>query len=238
VNRLWKPISLAAGMLLLSGILMWAGCASGGGKTRFRFMNAMPDQNSLNILINPTVNTTPVFSNIAYGTASAYTAVSSGSQPFEIEAAGTTNSLKSGNISFTSGADTTVIAANFTVNATVLPFTDDNSTPATNNFNLRIINVAPFLGTTGPGIDVYVEPQNTDITTVNATVSGLTFQSASNYLPIAGGTWDITVTAHGSKNFAFPPTGDLSFTAGQVRTFVVINSQGGGGTYALLSDLN
>ena len=94
MNRLWKPISLAAGMLLLSGILMWAGCASGGGKTRFRFMNAMPDQNSLNILINPTVNTTPVFSNIAYGTASAYTAVSSGSQPFEIEAAGTTNSLK------------------------------------------------------------------------------------------------------------------------------------------------
>jgi hypothetical protein len=238
VNRFWKAVSLGSGLLLLAGILLNLGCSS-SGKTRFRFMNAMPDQNSLDVLVNPTTNTKPTFTNVAYGTATSYQAAPSGSQTVEIEPTGVSTALFNQSISFNSGADTTVMAANFTASVTVLTFSDNNSIPATNDFNLRVINVAPSLGTTGPGVDVYVEIPGTDINTVNPpTISALGFGKASNYLALAGGNWEITVTANGSKFPAFPSTGSLSFTAGQVRTFVILNSQGGGETYSTLSDLN
>ncbi len=73
---------------------------------------------------------------------------------------------------------------------------------------------------------------------VTPTVSSLAFGSASNYLALAGGDWEITVAATGQKFSAFPSTGSLSFSAGQVRTFVILNSQGGVETYSMLSDVN
>jgi len=240
VNRFWKAISLVSGLLLLAGILLNVGCSS-SGKTRFRFMNAMPDQNSLDVLVNPTTNTKPTFANVAYGTATSYQAAPAGSQTTELEPSGTSSVIPGSNqsININSGSDNTVIAFNFTPSVKIIGFTDNNSTPATNDFNLRVINAAPALGTTGPAVDVYVEtPPGTPINNLNPTISGMSFESASEYLALAGGNWEITVTAVGQKFPAFPSTGSLSFSTGQVRTFVILNSQGGGETYSMLSDLN
>lgn len=239
MSRSWKAISLGAGLLLLAGILLSVSCSS-SGSTRFRFMNAMPDQNSLDVLLNATATTTPTFSNVAYATATAYQSGPSGSQQIEIEPSGSSAVIPGTPqaVDIASG-DNTVIAFNFTPSVKILGFADNNSTPATNDFNIRFIDASPALGTSGPAVDIYIEtPPGTAINNLSPTVSGLSFQAASSYVALAGGNWEVTVTAKGQKFPAFPSTGSLTFTAGQVRTFVILNSQGGGETYSMLSDLN
>ena len=229
MGRLLRVMPLCAGILCLGVCLLIAGCG-GGGKTRFQFVNAVPDLTNLDLLIDSTA----VASNIAYGTTTGYQTAQSGSHQVQIEASGTTNSLLQQSISFASGSDTTIIASNFSSNISALVLNDNNSAPPSGDFNLRLVNVSPGLGAT----DVYIVAPGTDLNTVaSPTVSNLAFNSATSYQSITAGSYDIILTLTGQKIVAID-TGSLSFSAGQVRTFVGLNNPSGGFSYAVLSDLN
>ena len=210
-------------------LVLIAGCGGGGGKTRFRLMNAVPDESNLEVLVNGT----SVASNVAYGTSTGYQSVKSGSQQVVIEPSGTSTALLTQSISFSSGADTTVIASAFSSNIAALVLTDDNSAPASGDFKIRIVNSAPGLGPA----DVYIVAPATDLNTVSPTVSNLGFDSASGYQSLAAGSYKVVLTLPGQK-FPAVDTGSLSFSSGQVRTFVGLNSQAGGFSYTMLKDVN
>ena len=129
--------------------------------------------------------------------------------------------------------DTTVIASNFSSNIAALVLADDNTAPASGNFKLRIVNSAPGLGPA----DVYIVAPSTNLNTVSPTLGNIVFDSASGYQSLTAGSYEIVVTPVGQK-FPAIDTGSLSFSAGQVRTFVGLNSQSGGFSYAMLQDLN
>jgi Domain of unknown function (DUF4397) len=224
-----KAVPLMIGLLFTAGLLLAAGCG-GGGKTRFRFMNAVPDIADLDVL----VDTKTVSSNVAYSTATQYQSVAAGSRQVEAEISGTSNALINQPITFGSGTDTTVFAANFqAAPSTFVVFTDNNSTPSTNNFNLRVINMSPGLGPA----NIYVETPGTDINTVSPTVSALGFGSASNYLSMTANSYEITVTSTGGGIEV--PAQQITFSTTQVRTFVILDDQGGACcTDTILSDLN
>ena len=228
MSRLVGWVQLCAAMFCAASILLTAGCG-GGGKTRFRLMNAVPDESNLEVL----VNSTSVASNVAYGTSTGYQTVKSGSQQVVIEPSGSSTALLTQSISFSSGTDTTVIASNFSSSLAALVLADDNSAPASGNFKLRIVNSAPGLGPA----DVYIVAPATDINTVSPTLSGLGFDSASGYQSLTAGSYQIILTPAGQK-FPAVDTGSLSLGSGQVRTFVGLNSQGGGFSYAMLQDVN
>jgi hypothetical protein len=228
VSRISRLLWLCAGTLGLGTILLIAGCG-GGGKTRFRMMNAVPDQSSLDAL----VDSVSVSSNIAYGTSTGYQTTESGSHQVAIEPSGSSTPLLQQSISFASGSDTTIISNNFSSNIANLVLTDDNSAPASGNFKIRIVNAAPGLGPA----DVYIVAVDTDLTTVSPNVSNLAFGAASGYQGITSGSYKIVLTPVGQK-FSAVDTGALSFTAGQVRTFVGLNSQSGGFSYTMLQDVN
>jgi hypothetical protein len=215
-------------MLCAASILVIAGCG-GGGSTRFRFMNAVPDEANLEVLVNGT----SVSNNVAYGTTNGYQSVKSGSQQVVIEPSGSTTALVTQSISFPSGADTTVIASNFSSNISAFVLTDDNSAPVSGNFKLRIVNSAPGLGPA----DVYIVAPLTDLNTVSPTITSLAFNSASGYQSLTGGSYEIVLTAAGQK-FPAVDTGSLTLSSGQVRTFVGLNSQTGGFSYTMLQDVN
>lgn len=201
----------------------------GGGQTRFRLMNAVPDETNLELL----VNSTSVANNIAYGTSNGYQTVKSGSQQVVIEPSGASNALLTESITFTSGSDTTVIASNFSSSIQALVLADDNTAPASGDFKLRIVNSAPALGP----VDVYIVTPATDLNTVSPTLSNLAFDSASGYQSLTAASYEIVLTPAGQK-FPAVDTGSLSFNSGQVRTFVGLNSQSGGFSYAMLQDVN
>jgi len=208
-------------------MLFIAGCG-GGGSTRFRLMNAVPDEASLNLL----VDNTSVSSDLAYGTSTGYQSIKSGSHQVAIEPSGASNTLLRQSISFASGSDTTVIASNFSSNIANLVLTDDNSAPTSGDFKIRVVNAAPGLGPA----DVYIVAPATDLNTVSPTVSNLAFGAAAGYQSLTAGSYEVVLTPVGEK-FAAVDTGSLAFAAGQVRTFVGLNGPSGF-TDTILQDVN
>jgi Domain of unknown function (DUF4397) len=192
-------------------------------------MNAVPDEPSLNVL----VDNTSVSSNLAYGTSTGYLSESSGTHQIAIEPSGSSTSLLSQSITLASGSNTTVISSNFSSEVSNLVLTDDNSAPTSGDFKLRIVNESPGLGPA----DVYVVTPGTALTTVSPTLSNLDFGASTAYQSLAGGDYEIELTSVGQK-FAVIDTGSLTLSSGEIRTFVGLNSPQGGFSYTVLHDVN
>ena len=228
MGRILGLMSWCVCILGLGTIFLLAGCGS-GGSTRFRLMNAVPDESSLNVLLD----NASVSSNLAYGTNTGYLSEKSGSHQIVIEPSGSSTTLLQQSISFASGSDTTVISYNFSSSIANLALTDDNSAPASGDFKIRLINASPNLGPA----DVYIVTPGTSLSTVSPTLTNLGFGATAGYQSLTAANYEIELTSVGQK-FAVVDTGTLTFTAGQVRTFVGLNNQSGGFTYAMLQDLN
>jgi hypothetical protein len=228
VGQIVRLTSLYVCILGLGTISLLVGCGS-GGNTRFRLMNAVPDESSLNVL----VDSNSVSSNLAYGTSTGYLSEKSGSHQIGIEPSGSSTTLLQQSISFASGSDTTVISFNFSSSIANLVLTDNNSAPASGDFSIRLINASPNLGPA----DVYIVTPGTPLTTVSPTISNLGFGVTAPYQSLAAANYEIELTSVGQK-FAVVDTGTLTFTSGQVRTFVGLNNPSGGFTYAMLQDVN
>jgi uncharacterized protein DUF4397 len=162
VGRILGLMSLCACILGLGTIFLLAGCGS-GGNTRFRLLNAVPDESSLNVLVDSTSGS----SNLAYGTSTGYLSEKSGSHQVGIEPSASRTTLLRQSISFASGSDTTVISYNFSSSIANMVLTDNNSAPASGDFKIRLVNASPNLGPA----DVYIVTPGTPLSTVSPTLS-------------------------------------------------------------------
>jgi len=215
------------GCLILGFLALASGC--GNSSARARFVNASPDESSL----DATINGKAFASGVAYGTASAYTSVSSGSPQLIVMPGGSTTALLTQNVTLPSTGDTTIVASDFSTSLAAVVLIDDNSAPTAGNIKLRILNLAPALGPA----DVYIVAPGTDLTTVSPNATSLGFEAASVYFSVTAGSYDVVFTLPGQK-FPSIDSGVLSFTAGEIRTVAAINSQTAGLATTTLSDLN
>jgi hypothetical protein len=175
---------------------------------------------------NMVVDNSSLASAVAFGAASSYASVGSGSHTLEIQANSAT--LFNQTVSIASG-NNTVLATNS--GPTV--FTDNKATPSSGNIQIRAINASTSLGTA----DVYLVAPGTDISTVNPTFSSLAYQAASGYATVTAGSYQVEFAQAGSKNVLINSNA-ISFSAGQIRTLVALDNPSGGFTTAVLSDLN
>ena len=213
---------------LFLAALFAVGCSS-GSKTRFRVMNGVVDESDLSIVEDGN----NVSNNLAYATSTGYLSAHAGSHQIQIEPSGTSNVFLTQTVNFSSGTDTTILAFNFSSSPQSLVLLDDNSAPPSGDAKLRLINVAPSLGPT----DVYVVAPGTDINTVSPTITDLAFGASSSYQNLTAGSYEIIYAFAGQKSIAID-SGSLSFSSGQIRSFVGLNGQSGGFTDALLPDVN
>jgi len=221
VIRLRKPASLSISLFALSTIFFATGC--GSSSTKVRLLNAMDGQTSINMLVDSSTLAT----GVAFGAASSYASLGSGSHTIQIQATGAT--LFNQTLSLNSG-NNTVLATNS--GPTI--FADNRTTtPSSGNIQIRAINASTALGTT----DVYVVAPGADISIVNPTFSALGYQLASGYATVAAGSYQVEFAPAGSKNILINSNA-LSFSAGQIRTVVALDNPSGGFTIAVLSDLN
>ena len=229
---MFTRLTRCAGLLALCGTFFGLGCGGGGigDKTNFRVMNATPDQTNINVLLDGT----SVASSIVYGAANTYAETKAGSRHLQVEPASATDVFLDQTFNLAGGTSSTAIIANFSASSSAIVLTDDNiASTTTGHIKLRIVNAAPGLGT----VDVYVLPSGTSINNSTPAIVSLGFESSSNYLDLAAGSYSVVFTPHGSL-FASFNTGDISFNAGQNRTIVALNNLSGGFTIGTLNDLN
>ncbi len=226
MRRTWVLFCAFLGLIALASLTVGCGSSS---NAKIRLVNATPDENSLDLL----VDTKSAAAGVGYGAASSYVGVQTGSREFQIEPSGTTTILVDRTDTVNSGNSLTLVSLNFSYNTTSLLLTDDNSAPSTGDFKLRIINASPGMG----AADVYAVTSDTDINSVNPTFSSLAFGSTSTYLTLPAGTYRIVFTVPGSK-FVNLDSGSLDFTTGQVRTALALNNPAGAFMSTVLTDAN
>ena len=228
MNRVWRLGLLWAGILTVGTVFLTTSCGS-SSKAQVRLLNAAPLESGLDMLIAGK----SVATGVAYGTASAYTSVSSGGPNLQIDPTGTTTALVNQTITVNAGAQYTVLATNSSSSVVASVLTDNNTTPASGQVEIRVINASAGLGPA----DVYVETPGTSISSVSPTVAGLAVGAATSYQALAAASYEVFFAPAGQK-FVSIDSGSLTLSAGQIRTVVGLDGQSGGFTSAIISDLN
>jgi hypothetical protein len=219
-----------AGVVLLACAVFTVGCGS-SGHGNVRLVNGTLDNTAGLDLLVDSVNKA---SGVAYGTASPYVSVNTGSRTLQANTSGTSTMIATATANVASKAFYTFMTLNNSGSGTApVVFTDDNSTPSAGNFKLRIINGSPGLSAQ----DVYVVPPGT-FTAGSPTFPNLAFGSATAYSTLAAGApgWEVDFTNPGGTTVNLSTT--LTESALAVRTLVLLNSQTTGFEAPVLSDLN
>jgi hypothetical protein len=230
--------------LIFTGVFLNA-CGKGHAQTRF--VAASPDAPNVDLLIDGAA----VATNLSFpSTNGSYVTITSGNRTVEVRQTGTTTDfVNASNVDFIKHDQYTLYFTGLTKanppNQTVNQVPDDNTPPASGKIKLRMFHASPSFFPSPPAnlparIDVYVVAPGTDITNLSPNISSLAYQQASQYLTIAAGSYELIVTQPNSKTRRIDEP-SLAFTAGQIRTFVMLDIPGGGGfsgTLLELSDLN
>jgi hypothetical protein len=218
-------------LFLAALTLSLVACGDDDGKAQLRVVHASPDAPNVDV----SVDAKAVLTNVAYGTASAYLPVKSGSRKIDVAPTGTTTNVIDVTPDLKDKAAYTVLAANLVANIEPVLLTDDNTPPSAGNVKVRIVHGAPSAGP----VDVYVTAPGDDLTTATPTLSNVAFKVASDYLSVPAGSYQIRVTVAGTKTVAID-SGTVALTAGQIRTVVALDAVGGGAPFTalVLADLN
>ncbi len=176
-----------------------------GATGRVRFVNLITDpaRNPVNAILE----SVPFGAGLAYG----------GTTPSSLPAPATANyspilvggrtlvlqkttdpTVTVGTINFTvaDGVDLTVYATGGTGGAAVTNFvtTDPNPVPTPSQVELRIVNLSP---TAGP-LDVFVTAPGADLSTATPTATNLAYQTASPYVVVPPGTYQVRAVPAGT----------------------------------------
>ena len=225
--RKWVLFCAALGLMALASFT--TGCGSSSSNAKIRLVNAIPDEGSLDLLID----TKSAATGVGYGAASSYVTVGSGSRHLQVEPSGSTTILIDRTDSISSGNNLTLLSLNFSFTPpTSVLLTDDNSAPTSGNFKLRIVNASPGMGAQ----DVYVMPFGSGPGGA-PTISSLGLGSAGGYSTLAPGDYEVFFTQPGTTNINLD-SGKLTFAAGQVRTLLGLNNPQGAFESTLLTDAN
>lgn len=226
-RRLWVLFCAVLSLSVLA--LFTTSCGSSSSSTKLRMVNGMPDEGSLDMLID----TKAGVASVGYGAASPYVTAPSGSRQLQVEATGSTTILIDRTDSIASGSNYTLLSLNFSFDPSSLLLTDDNSAPASGDYKLRVVNASPGMGPQ----DVYIVTAGTDITSVDPTFTGMGFGDASAYTDLAAGDYDV-IFAVPNQKFITLDSGKLTFASGQIRTLLGLNNPVGGFESTLLADKN
>jgi hypothetical protein len=231
MSQFSRLLSLALTTLIVGVALFTSACGDDAHHSRLRVVHASPDAPNVDVAIDGKT----VLTNVPYETASNYLTLNSGTRRVEVRATGTTTDVIDASPSFARNTDYTILAVDFVASIAPLVLTDDNSAPTAGNIKLRLVHASPSAGP----VDIYVESPGTDINTVTPTLSNVPFKTASDYLSVPAGSYEVFVTPTGTKTVAID-SGSLTLTAGQIRTAVALDAPGGGAplTAIILADRN
>jgi len=232
-GKLFKVLPLGAALIGVGSFLLAAGCGSGGG-SRFRFVQAATGSQGTSVDID--VDNNKILTAVAYGSSATYQNISAGNHTFELFLTGTTtNPFFNGSVPVNKGDNTIVSIGTFST-MTMHEFSDDNVVPTSGDIKLKFIHVSQTVG----AIDVYVITPGSGIGGLSPQLSSLTYTNSAGPLNIAAGNYEVVMTQNGTQNPIPGLDVTYTWTAGQVRTIVILDNAAGGAPYnqLVLTDAN
>jgi hypothetical protein len=214
---------------LLSGLALFlVGCGGSGSSTtaQLRILLASPDAPKVNVLVDGK----SVAANLAYGNATAYISVQSGSRHVQVVPV-SGSPIFDQTISFASSANQTLLLTGPAASIHPVMLTDGGTTSVAGDGHVRVVNASATMG----AADVYIVPVGNSIVGVQPVKAGLAFDADTGYQVTAGGNYEVFMTAPNTTQ-AFLSTGPISLTAAQNQTVVALDGNSGGFMFALLTD--
>jgi len=216
---------------LLSCLILFSiGCGGSGGGSAdalVRFLQASPDAPSVNVLVDGK----SVAGNLAYGNATAYISLKSGSRHIQVVPVSGSSPIFDQTISFISSTNQTLLLTGPAASIQPVMLKDGGTTATTGDGYVRVVNASGTMG----AADVYIVPAGSSIVGVKTVAAGLTFDKDTGYQLIAVGNYEVFMTKPNTAT-AFLSTGSISMTSAQNQTMVALDGAAGGFTFALLTD--
>ncbi|WP_411280507.1 DUF4397 domain-containing protein [Gemmatimonas sp.] len=242
-----RPASVA-NVLLLAGAALSAACGTKdaaapfeptGPTGRVRFVNVITD--TTRGRVNAILEGVPFGVNLTYATSTPaalpapntalYSPIYAGNRTLVLKRTADTNTVVA-TIAFAVAAsqDQTVYAAGGAAASTIANFvtTDDNTLSAT-QARVRVVHLSPTAG----AVDIFVTAPNADLATATPTLANVAVRTASAYLAVPAGTYQVRVVPAGTAAAARAGAvainvASLALTANTVRTIVAADNNIGG----------
>jgi len=217
-----KKIWIAA---FLAALAVLSGCHGGGhaqNSTDMRALNAVPDAEPLDVLIDDDVKA----SALALGQTSGFSEFDSGTRDVKVRSSTSQSVLSDKSVSFPSGVFQTLLVYGHRTSIQTQLLTDDVVTIDSGQLRVRVANLA---SDSGP-VDIYLA---SPVATAPVIIGGAAFGSVTGSAEIAPGNYPIIVTAAGTQDVLFQ-SAPQSFAAGIYYTIVVVPTQGGKQVNAVL----
>ncbi|WP_028117436.1 DUF4397 domain-containing protein [Ferrimonas senticii] len=197
--------------------------------SELRVVHASPDAPEVNVLANGNA----ILTNVPYPVASGYLNVPAGDYNVQVEPAAAPGTFViDADVTLDINTAYTVLAINELAEIAPWVVTDDRRRIAT-EAGLRLLHASPSAG----NVDIYVGSDN-DISDETPAFSDVPIMAETGRVPLAAGTYFVTVTPTGSQDAAIGPL-ELTLEAGKLYT-AIARDQAGGGTplgVILLDDL-
>jgi len=213
-----------ASAIAMIGTLALSACGSGGGgndgNTNVRVLNASVGYSSLDLKVNDT----KVSSGVNFGTVSNYGSISTGSNTSELLIAGSTTLLSTPSLSnLIKDGHYTLIAFGNTGSLSTRLLNESETEPASGSTKLLTLNLSPDAGT----VDVYVTAPGASLSDATPLATQLLPGNGDAYRTITSGTYQIRVTATGSKSDLRLDIPSVTLDSAKVNTLVLTSATGG-----------
>jgi hypothetical protein len=210
VHRL-LPIAV---VLVLAALVPAMGASAQGEQARIRIVHASPDAPNVDIWVDGSV----AVSNLAFNTATDYIALAPGDYDIAVTPTGGTvaDAVIEAKLTLAASMDYTVAAVGQVAAIAPLVLEDNNAAPASGKAHIRVVHASPD----APAVDIAVAGGPVLLT-------DLAFPTASDYLPVDAGTYDLAVRPTGTETSALDINGFVA-DAGTIYTVFATGLAGDG----------
>ncbi|MGD2053066.1 MAG: DUF4397 domain-containing protein [Gammaproteobacteria bacterium] len=207
----------------IAGVMALSGCSTDDAdEAQIRVIHASPDAPAVNVLLDNNA----AISNLDYADSSGYQVVDAGIRDVTVEAiipGGNQDVITVDNLSLDKDSRNTIIAVDNTASIEAYVAEESAASPASGEVAVAVVHASPD----AQAVDVYVTAPGTDVSDPNLQPN-FTFDfkdPAVDAGALPADTYDITVTAAGTKTVAYNISGvDLSPFAGQKLLIAAIST--------------